>query len=125
MWSAGWGVWPAAYELQLFPSSHPARTRKPGSSCLRRRSIAVAFAGDEFRATHFHRLAAIDLSEPCEKIRPRGRDDRLNRHEPRNNAFALGDLDFLTLAEKVFDFAKAVAQIAYRGFSHVIHNSIT
>src|ERR1700730_16218433 len=125
MWSAGWGVWLAVFVSPLFPSSSPAHTAKPGNSCPHRRSIPVSFAGDKFCAAYLQRLAAVELFEPRQKIWSRGWDVWLSGHERRNDALALGDLDFLTLTKQVFDLAKPVAQVTYRSFSHVIHFSIT
>jgi hypothetical protein len=61
--------------------------------------MAVSFARDKFCATYLQKLAVVDLFESSKEIRPPGRDDWLNRHESSNDAFALGDLDLLTLAQ--------------------------
>ena len=47
------------------------------------------------------------------------------RHEARDHARALGDLNLLPFAKHSLDLAEPVPEVANRGFSHVIHLSIT
>ena len=50
---------------------------------------------------------------------------RFRREKAGDDAFALGDVDFLAIAEKVLDGGEAITQIANRCFLHVMHFSIT
>jgi len=50
---------------------------------------------------------------------------RCRRQEAGNDALALGDMDFLAVAEELLDDGEAVAEVADGSFPHVMHYSIT
>jgi hypothetical protein len=54
-----------------------------------------------------------------------GGSSRIRGKQAGNDALALGDLDFLAVAEEAFDSGESVAQVADGSFLHVIHFSIT
>src|ERR1700719_16345 len=125
MESGGSEVWPAPCARRPTPSSRPARRARRESSCPRRRSIAVPFARNKFRSAYFQGLAAVDFLQTRQEIRAPGGNRRLGWDQPGDDPLALGNLNLFAFAKKILDLPKAVAQVAYGGFSHVIHFSIT
>src|ERR1700732_465618 len=89
-----------------------ARRAKPGSWCRRSCSKALSLRREEFRSGNFQRLAAIKLLKTGEEIRAAGGGGRRGRQQAGNHAFALGNDDFFSGLEKVFDRREAITQVA-------------
>jgi len=93
--------------------------------CPGRRSEAFPLGRELLGTRNLHALLAEGLFLSGEEVGESRGGNGGWREEARNHAFALGDVDFLAVAEKILDGREAIAQIADGGFLHVMHFSIT
>jgi len=75
-------------------------------------------------AGDFQALFAEDLFLSSKEVRKGRWGGGIRREQPGNDAFALGDVDFLAVAEQVFHSGESITKIADASFLHVMHFSI-
>src|SRR5947207_770506 len=85
----------------------------------------LAVKTHDVSAGYRHALVPEDFLHARNEIGPANPLGRRRGKEPCNDAFAFGDVDFLAIAEKVFDNGKSITKIADGSLLHVMHFSIT
>jgi hypothetical protein len=88
-------------------------------------SKALPFSRKLLGSRDFQAFSSEGFSYAREEVRHLDRNNGLRGQEARYNTLALGYLNLMAIAQEVFDYREAVAEVADRGFFHVIHFSIT